>query len=205
MRTSAFVTAIAAVLVLAGCSSSAEGSTPTASVPSTTTPPAASEPVEPTPVDVDDPSTWIIDGAGIGPIERGAALPAQGSSLGPYTTVQDDCPNPGVRRFTADAFPNLTVVDGDGDELVKWVGVDGWNVDGALENSPSTAAGIALGSDLAEVESAYPDLELTREYGTTSFHSIADSGAWIVFTVEDGVVAAITSSPDPTVPTEYCG
>ncbi|HEY9324390.1 MAG TPA: hypothetical protein VIP50_05635 [Agromyces sp.] len=205
MRTSAVFTAIAAVLVLAGCSSSVEGSSPSTSAPEPSSPPAASEPVEPAPIDVDDPSTWIIDGAGIGPIERGAALPVQGSSLGPYVTVQDGCPNPGVRHFTADGLPPLTVVDDDGDESVTWVSVDGWNLPDAMVTSPSTAEGVVLGSDLAEVESAYADLELSQEYGDTNFYSTADSGGWIVFTIQDGVVMSITSSPEPTIPTEYCG
>lgn len=205
MRPSAVFTAIAAVLILAGCSSSADGSTPSTSAPEASNPPTASEPVELSPIDVDDPSTWIIDGAGIGPIERGAALPAQGSSLGPYVTVEDGCPNPGVRHFTGDALPSLTVVDGDGDESVKWVSVDGWNLPDGIENSPSTAEGVVLGSDLAEVESVYADLERSREYGDTNFYSTADAGGWIVFTIQDEVVMSITSSPESSIPTEYCG
>lgn len=34
---------------------------------------------------------------------------------------------------------------------------------------------------------------------------IADSGGWIVFTIQDDVVMSVTSSPEPTIPTEYCG
>lgn len=121
-------------------------------------------------------------------------------------TAQDDCPNPGVRHFTADALAPVTVVDDDGDEAVMRVSVEGWNLpEASTENSPSTAEGVALGSDLAEVEAAYADLELSREYGDTNFYSTADSGGWIVFTIQDGVVMSITSSPEPTIPTEYCG
>jgi hypothetical protein len=176
--------------------------TPTSSAP-TTASPAAPTPTA-APVDAVDPAEWVIDGAGIGPVRRGAAVPAA-AVLAPYEEVSAECPNPNVRRYQARAdLPELMTVAGDDGTAVEWVSVSAWTP-GGVADSPSTENGVRLGSDLAELQSAYPGIEVTKDYGGTLFYGTSSAGGWVVFTVQSGVVVAITSSPASTIPTEFCG
>ena len=205
--------AVVALVALSGCiasptspsSAPASGAvsrpTPTSTAPTTVSP--TSTPTT-APVDAADPADWVIDGAGIGPVRRGTAVPAA-AVLAPYDEVSAECPNPNVRRYQALAdMPELMTVDGDDGTPVEWVSVSAWTPGGTAD-SPSTENGVRLGSELADLQSAYPGIELTKDYGGTLFYGTPSAGGWVVFTVQSGVVVAITSSPASTIPTEFCG
>ena len=125
--------------------------------------------------------------------------------LAPYDEVSAECPNPNVRRFQAPAdVPELMTVAGDDGTTVEWVSVSAW-APGGTADSPSTENGVRLGSELGDLQSAYPGIEATKDYGGTLFYGTPSAGGWVVFTVQSGVVVAITSSPASTIPTEFCG
>ena len=157
------------------------------------------------PVDATDPAQWIIDGGGIGPIRRGAALPTAAGALGPYEEVESNCPNPNVRSFRAAAStPSLMTVTRDDGTAVEWVTVSAWGPSAGTLDSPSTENGVLLGTERADLEAAYPGLQPTA-YGDTLFFGTPSAGGWVVFTVQGDLVVAITSSPDATIPREFCG
>ena len=70
---------------------------------------------------------------------------------------------------------------------------------------PRTTAGITIGSTIAELEAAYPDLE-NYQTSVDSPYRITDGATWIHFTgYGTDVVQAITVSTLDQTPKEYCG
>jgi hypothetical protein len=201
--------ALAALVVcaaLTGCAGSAPEpeSTPAGeSTPSAIEAPGSGEPTEAAPEDPADPSTWIVSGAGIGPVELGGAV-AEYSVVGPYTEEASTCPNPAVHTLTGDGLAPMRLVAVDGGTTIDSVHVTSWGTDGAVV-APRTADGITLGSSLADLQATYPGIELTDEYSTTLQYAYSDAGNWVVFTVQDDAVVELTASTTSSNPTEYCG
>jgi len=166
------------------------------------TPTAVASP-EPAPQEADDPATWIISGAGIGPVTIGSDV-GEFSVVGPYTEQDEECPNPAVHSLGGDGVAPMTVVSADGGSSVASVHVTSWGAEGAVA-SPQTAEGIGLDSSLAEVQSAYPGIELSDTHGETSQYASPDHGGWVIFTVQDDVVVQLSASTTSHNPSERCG
>jgi hypothetical protein len=154
--------------------------------------------------DADDPSTWIVSGAGIGPVTIGSDV-GEFSVVGPYTEQDEDCPNPAVHSLAGDGVAPMTVVAVDGGSPVASVHVTSWGAQGTPVASPRTAEGIGLDSSLADVQSAYPGIELSDTHGETLQYASPDQGGWVIFTVQDDVVVQVSASTTSHNPSEHCG
>ncbi|WIB64238.1 hypothetical protein [Curtobacterium sp. MCBD17_040] len=213
------IAATALVVTLAGCSTSTAADTattvghtgrPSASattttpMPSTTatptTPPAATPPASPT-LDLADPTTWTITGAGVGPLTIGGSVTAEGASMTAYTR-SDDCPNPNIAMWRRTGSSVWTQALPDARDVVH-----GILLQGAGASSPRTAQGDTLGTPLATLEAHHPDLVQIREDDQEDYRGYQDHGAWIVFDVRSTPqqVRSIWVSTDRVPPYEFCG
>lgn len=204
---------IVATAALSGCASGGAEASGTTQTPSATSSPAESTPVTPsaTPTpsaEPADPGTWVISFDGVGPIAIGGSLQKfrdDQSALDDVTT--DSCR---VAMFDLSAGPAIWVAPAADDDSISGM-TYGAALLGAQQPSgsvPATTEGIGLGDTLADLETAYPDLEeQPNDSGTWPVdYSITDGqGSWIVFGVKDDVVDAITVGDEPTTPLEYCG
>lgn len=204
----ALAIAALAVAVLAGCSGApadaGEPSTAPVAADASTTPTTTPTPT-PTPAavaaDPADPSTWLIDAEGIGPLRLGMPLDEAVALLPGYTV--GTCPNPSVRFFRTDDItePSLAIAAADhgGLGLISLVDSTG----------PATAEGIRIGSTASDVTSAYPGLEFTQRY--TDRYTLEGARGWITFGTAD--VDAGATAPIVTIsvvegavpPAELCG
>ena len=141
----------------------------------TPTPTADASP-EPSPQDPDDPATWIVSGAGIGPVTIGGDV-GEFSVVGPYTEQPTSCPNPAVHSLAGEGAPPMTLVAVDGGSSVVSAHVTSWGSEGTLPASPRTIEGIGLGSSLGDVQATYPGIELSDTYAEKTFqYAFADQG-----------------------------
>ncbi|TCL77205.1 MULTISPECIES: hypothetical protein [unclassified Curtobacterium] len=221
VRTTGIIIALMASTVLAACSG-APVSTPTRTVIATATASAVAPPEPtadtstPTPTateaafSLSDPATWTISAEEVGPIALGGELQGEIDDLSAaYTRSSDACPASPETSFweSADA-PWLAVVPRGGN--VAGVAVGGLSPEPVTTNSPETAAGIGVGTALAEVQSAYPDLQYTGTYGEEqgpfSLWSVQIGGSYITFQLgEDGAtVGMIWVGAVAMPPYEYC-
>jgi hypothetical protein len=213
------VSAAAVIAVLAGCSAvpasdtaatphPASSSTPSAAQsPTPTPPPAETEPA----VDLDDPGTWTIDFATLGPVQRGASVSDIGTSMDAFTaTVNDGCP--WITEYNRPSFPSIWLVASPASDIIVDVVLRAADADpgaadtGTAGPSPSTHEGIGVGSTLDQLTAAYPALqEIEGPPGEPSYAVTDSGGNWIDFAVSDGgVVHAIILRDKPGVPQEYC-
>ena len=203
--------AIAALLLLtalSGCASTAPDAAP--DVASTSAASTASSPTAtPTPAaDPADPSTWLVDASGIGPILIGSELTASTSDLTGYTA--DDpaqCPNPEMRVFSSPTLPTLWIgVSSSSPTTIVSVSVGGDLTDATREaSSPKTANGIAIGSTEADVVAAYPQAALTGE-DPLVFYELGDaSGPHVEIATFQGVVQTMSTLSTPYPVLEFCG
>lgn len=199
-----------AVFAFAGCASpsSAEGPTaePTAEVTPAATPSATPSP-SPSTVAVDpaDVTTWTITTAGMGPIQRGASAEEVIAGLTTFTS-EDYCP--GRVALSTDGAASLLLVHPDGVDEISGVWANGRaDADGVVPASPSTAAGIGLGSTMDELTAAYPDLEPTNQPASSSYgYAVGDDASgYVNFLVENDVVVMIGVHEGAGVPKEFCG
>jgi hypothetical protein len=200
----AMMAALAGSLVtLAACAPSPDAPpTPSASPAATATAePVVAEPTVPAP-DPGDVSTWVVGSVGIGPVERGGSWAAVQERLSGFA-AETMCPS--AAQLTADGAASIFVgLEEDGD-TIRQVWATAGSADAA---SPATAAGIALGASLDEVQAAYPGIEQSAApYPTAeAFYAVADSDeSWIVLSLRDDVVAQIGASAVPFPPKELCG
>lgn len=178
--------ALAAVLavsagLLAGCVATGDAaptSTPTASsapsaspTPSVTPTPTAAE------LDPADPSTWVIDADGIGPLRLGDARDDALAAAPQFVPVSGPaCADPDV-EFLGE--PGATRQDAritlefEGDELVaiRLAGVDG----------PETTTGIGRGSTVAELKGAYALVRTTEVAAGYPQYTVEGDPGWITF------------------------
>lgn len=198
--------ATASIVAISGCAASpAARSTPTdapAASPSAT--PAASPTPEPTPdavADPADPSTWLIDAEGIGPVRLGMTLDEAIAAMPGYAV--STCPNPVVRFLEPEGAA--------GAQLAIAAGNDGSVALVTLSDSdgPATADDIRLGSTVADVKAAYPSLELSQKH--TDRYTLQVSPGFITFATD--AVEAGDEAPIFTIsvvtgglpPWELCG
>jgi hypothetical protein len=196
-QTAAGIASIAVVLFLGGCASAAPAepmspSRTTTQVP-TPTPTAASTPTQ----NPADPSTWILGWDRVADVHLGQSLAALASAA-KLVPVDDtvDCP-PGY--WTAQGAPS-----GDVRVSLMQEGSRGTAVsdptfsyaqfavrepsETVVATSPSTDAGIRLGSTEAELLAAYPSIQKTSSkyddsMGYTTYADGPSDGRYLVFQV----------------------
>lgn len=215
-RTTLIAVAMATVLAASGCAGS--DPVPTATVTVTATAPAPTASPEPSPApapdpsaySVDDPGTWVIDYAGIGPFVVGSTLEG----------IEADLPHPpetcraGVDTYDFDGL-GLTAVSGIDETdpaapvvVVRMLALDPVDAADAADPAaqPRTEAGIGLGSTVAELEAAYQELETVQGVAGSTVYQLAADSRYISF--EDfgsGEIQIISVSDSVGVGSEYCG
>lgn len=204
-RTLSFgVLAAAALLALAGCTST--GATPNASssAPSSS---AAAPTAEPTPaaaLDPADPASWVITADAVGPIARGADAAATVAELTAFE-ANEWCPGTFELRQAGAAQIMVTTLD-DGTVRGVWVS-GGADPSVAVPGSPATETGVMLGSTMDELSAAYPDLTATNQVGPESYgYANGDEAEGFVnFVVTGDRVITIGVQDQAAVPKELCG
>jgi len=160
--------------------------TPTVTPTPTPTPTPTSTPTPAVPVqDPADPSTWVIGFDGAGPLRLGPPLATQTAELPDFVDKTDPLCTGSYAWLTSPNGSRVGLVAGsDGSDRTAAIilGSDGYP---DLPTSPTTAAGIGVGSTLEQLQAAYPDIQLTGSYAeTVYYYGITDgAGGWIVFSV----------------------
>ncbi|TAJ50303.1 MAG: hypothetical protein EPO52_00340 [Herbiconiux sp.] len=177
---------------------------PTAPAP-TSTPAPTPTPTAAGPVSApDDPSTWIIDFSGVGPVKIGDTIDEVTASI----PVQGESCRPGVIQFFGSSIVALGAVGSDdptGGSAPVVLAMVGRTTD-ATPGYPSTATGITIGSTIAELQAAYPDLETYQSYSGTPAYRVTDGTTWLHFAgYGTDTVASIAVATVDQTPTEYCG
>jgi hypothetical protein len=194
---------VAISILLAGCGGSPSAddtatptrtATPTASATPSATPTPTPTP-EPVPNDPADPSTWIIDGNGVGPVAIGAGRDGVGAVLPGWTLdPEQTCDNhfyggPDGMRMTLPGDPVALIVI---------------SAPGAVPDGPHTARGIGLGSTGDQVAAAYPEVAITDDGMRTPNYAVPDNGRFVLILVPDGVVNGFFVSPYDVLPMDLC-
>ncbi|WP_440708341.1 hypothetical protein [Herbiconiux sp. YIM B11900] len=212
-RTATLTGLVFALAVTAsGCAGSPEPA-PTATVtvtataaPATPTAVPTTDPApDPAAYVADDPATWVISYAGIGPLDLDSTLGA----------IQTEMPvavatcRPGVDTYSVDGL-GLTAVTGNDEtdpaapiQVVRLLPLDAWSPGSP---APLTEKGIGLGSTVAQLQAAYPELDTSVGPNKTTVYQIAADGRTINF--EDygtGAITAISVVVGTSVASEYCG
>jgi len=204
--------ALTVVLGASGCVGSTPTPAPTVTVtvtPSASPTPTPTPTVAPTPTtaafSADDPGTWLIDYAGIGPFVVGSTL----ADIESQVPASVETCRAGVDTYALDGL-GLTAVSGIDEsdlsapvQVVRMLRLDGYDPSAP---QPHTEAGISLASTLAEVQAAYPELESYQGMGGTTNYRILADGRSINF--EDfgtGELQIISVTTGTGVASEYCG
>ncbi|MFB2584525.1 hypothetical protein [Herbiconiux liukaitaii] len=214
-RVAAIVMVAAVALTAAGCvgESAAPSSSPTAaSSPSAAANPSPTPTPTPTgaptptstpeagpPYDPADMSTWDITYTGIGPVQLDRPV---AEVLAEVAAGEEGC-RPGVASF----FESGVVGVGDGsDPALIAVATTGPSSSLDITQKPSTDAGIAAGSTVDELLTAYPDAEPFTDATGRPGYRLTDGSSWIHFTSVDGLTINIIDVSRATINLkEYCG
>lgn len=210
-RSSAIVVTGILVATLTGCAPASTEGGPTSS-PSSAPSPSATPSVEPSiEPDPADPSTWIISGEGVGPIDIGGDLAATLAALPQEWTndaencawtawLKDESVDYGVyfvRGTESDSAPI--------GEISVYEQMQGQGATGA----PTTAEGLGLGATKDEILAAYPDAQQgTPQIGDGIWIMVpGDAEAHVFFEFrEDSDTAwdiTVTTRSEPSY--EVCG
>ena len=175
--------------------------------PTATTSPTSTRP----PYALSDPSTWTISGSEVGPIALGGAVADELDDVADVYTgkVEGVCPNPNVSNFHRDGSADLTVVAEAG--RVWGVSISAWTDLDVI--APTTAEGLGIGSTVAELRAAYPDLAFVRsDYfpdpdASNAMWTIERNGFHITFQTgsDPTIVSSVWVSTQAEVPYEFCG
>jgi len=219
-----FATAVgvgAVLTLLSGCIPGAEDELPKASETVTAsetpaasvTPPIASaapSPVAPASPDInlEDPSSWLIDFGGIGPVPYDGQIADVRPSMGAFVedTLPDYCP---AARFREGSL-SLVAYLADDFSTITGISIGRWDRSGPVSTySPRTAEGIGVGATFEELLTAHPTITKSGEYGggdnPTLYYAMPNSsGMWLVFNVQSDVVESIDVRTTSRPPSEYC-
>ncbi|MFK4837906.1 hypothetical protein ACI3KY_19425 [Microbacterium sp. ZW T2_14] len=209
-----------AVVAVTGCASpSATDAEPSASVPSASAPSAPSPTPSPTPTptrtptptptrseDPDDPATWVITEAGMGPIALGMPFSDALTSMPSGTTNDPDLCGwlawwsaPAREYNVYTARPGNTSDDGP----VSLVATEAWG-DPTAAIGPRTASGVGVGSTVEDVRAEYPDaVEVADSIDSSIVH--LQVGQMFFTYREDPVISSVTVTMAEAPPYELCG
>ncbi|TFC00038.1 MULTISPECIES: hypothetical protein [unclassified Cryobacterium] len=206
-------------LLLSGCSSQhadapAPGSTASAVPIASTIQPTAAPTSAPTvtataaPLNLNDPSSWIIGFSGVGPMVLGADLTSTKESMTAFSqTLWDECPSRSVVTFAEAGSPSFVIADQGGDGIIQQVVVQtGESAAGSATSSARTSAGIGIGATLDQLTIAYPAITY-QDAGTpiAQYARASGEGKWIHFVVLEDKVSQIIVSPQAGIAKELCG
>ncbi|PPL15021.1 hypothetical protein [Microterricola pindariensis] len=199
------VAAASAILLLTGCATAQTGAAvPGASIPPSAAPVAPSPTPTPTPTAPEEPAAWTIGFDSVGPITLGSEIASVERSMDGFTrAVYEGCES--VVSFEKAHVPTIVIPDRLGTGLVEQIVLMG-NVDepGLAEGAPRTVEGIGVGSSLAELRAAYPDIEFQGDPPTPHYGLSDDTGHWILFTLYEDAVQTVVVRDMPVVNREYC-
>jgi hypothetical protein len=214
-------TAVIAVVALGGCASPGEPAVSSPPVSGVKNTPTSSEPSvvdaentpapSPAPIDLGDPSSWVITFDGIGPLTIGGRISEQRASMTSFTEEVDPngCPL-AVFRIPGSTTPHLWAAPSDEGDTVSMVSAQG-GADPVLAaaRSPKTVVGVGVGSSEAELLDAYPDISKVQGRIPDLDHYSLSSGVgrWIHFSIygPDPFVTSITVNESDLPPYEVCG
>lgn len=199
LSASAAVLLIAAVAVTGCAGPSAPTAEPSASVPSASPTPAHSE-------DPDDPATWVITEAGMGPIALGMPF-SDALTLMPSGTTNDPerCGWLAWWHAPAQDYNVYTAGSGDTSDVgpVNVVASEAWG-DPTVAPGPRTASGIGVGSTVDDVRGEYPDaVEVADSIDSSIVH--LQVGRMFFTYREDPVIRSVTVTTMDVPPYELCG
>lgn len=172
----------------------------------------------PTPVvpenDPADPSTWIIGFDSVGPLTLARPVSEQASAQSAYTGESLDDPETGYRcsawRLTSPDYITLEVAPGSADPTTTSViSIGGSAGDRSDLPGPHTAKGIGVGSTIAELKAAYPDLVVTwsdTRASSLEFSVTDGNGRYIAFKASEDntTVRYIASNTTGRIGVESC-
>ncbi|WP_157780398.1 hypothetical protein [Leifsonia xyli] len=214
LRGLAVVVAIGAAAVLTGCAGGVAGAAATSPAvsasPTTTSTPTAMPSATPA-ADPADPSTWLVTFEGIGPLVAGSELAAVPSELSAFTELaapEEQCSAYVYRladTLRASTSGGRTDHEHAVDVTVSWMGSSDAPGPSDVAASPRTERGIGVGSTIAELKAAYPDLAVTHG-GDVPTYGITDGTRWILFRDlwAGGTVSAVQVGTSDLIPNEIC-
>lgn len=172
----------------------------------------------PTPVvaenDPADPSTWIIGFNSVGPLTLDRPVSEQASAQSAYTGKSLDDPETGYRcsawRLASPDYITMDLLPSSNDaSTTSVISIGGSSGDRADLPGPHTAKGIGVGSTVAELKAAYPDLVVSwsdTNVSSLEFSVTDGNGRYIAFKANDdnSTVRYIESNTTGRIGVEIC-
>lgn len=179
--------------------------TPSVTPTETPTPTPSPTPTEaqPSPIDLSSPQTWIIGDATVGPLRLGQPRNDAAAAMTAFTSEPNQC-NVDIYLSTSSHMSVVLSPDPSGTS-VDSIRIDAGN--DPLPPSPRTAEGIGLGSTVAEILAAYPDIQRPDPNRYPTYSLVQPDGTWIDFgvTKDTQTVNIIAVMHGDYPPPEYCG